>query len=102
MSINFYVYINEPNDKAFIHHAECSFCNFGKGMVAEGHSSNGKWIGPFNTMREYRQRYPGKSMSGGADIVRTGLAFLLTMFESESYLYPISSSSWCGTVPLIP
>ena len=43
MSINFYVYINEPNDKAFIHHAECSFCNFGKGLVAEGHSNNGKW-----------------------------------------------------------
>ena len=48
MSIDFYVYINEPNDKAFIHHAECSFCNFGKGLVAEGHSNNGKWIGPFN------------------------------------------------------
>ena len=53
-----------------------------------------------NTMRENGQRHPGKSMSGGADIVRTGFAFLLTMFEFESYLYPIRPQA--GVVPLIP
>ena len=31
MTANFYVYLNIPNNKTLIHHAECSHCNHGEG-----------------------------------------------------------------------
>jgi len=46
MSGNFWVYINEPNNKALIHDAQCSFCNDGHGMDDDSSQFNGKWIGP--------------------------------------------------------
>jgi len=46
MSDQFWVYINEPNDKALVHEARCSFCNNGHGMDDNRLPSNGRWVGP--------------------------------------------------------
>ena len=46
MSRGFWVYVNEPNDKAFVHLADCAFCNDGAGMAASKRSENGRWLGP--------------------------------------------------------
>lgn len=48
---SFWVYINEPNDKALMHEASCSFCNDGSGMASEKLASNGKWMGPYTIER---------------------------------------------------
>ena len=34
MTATFYVYLNIPNNKTLIHHAECSHCNHGEGRTA--------------------------------------------------------------------
>ena len=47
MSNRYWVYVNEPNDKALVHEAICSYCNDGKGVAAEKLASNGRWHGPF-------------------------------------------------------
>lgn len=44
----FWVYINEPNDKALVHLASCSHCNDGKGRGVPRLDQNGKWIGPLD------------------------------------------------------
>lgn len=51
MSEHFWVYVNEPNDKAFVHEASCSFCNNGQGMTNLKLASNGQWLGPFDQER---------------------------------------------------
>jgi hypothetical protein len=48
MTGDFWVYVNEPNDKAFVHLHECSFCNNGEGMTRDKLDSNGQWLGPFS------------------------------------------------------
>lgn len=48
MKPTFWVYINEPNDKAFVHLADCRFCKDGNGMSSAVSEQNGKWIGPFD------------------------------------------------------
>lgn len=48
MTAAFWVYINEPNDKALVHGADCSFCNNGEGMQDEKSRFNGEWHGPFD------------------------------------------------------
>lgn len=50
MSANFYVYTNVPNDKALIHHADCSHCNHGKGRTAVKSTYNGQWHGPLDEL----------------------------------------------------
>ncbi len=50
--MRFYVYINEPTNKARIHVAECAFCNDGEGMVRDKSPYNGRWCGPFFSDRE--------------------------------------------------
>ncbi len=48
MTSDFWVYVNEPNDKALIHHRDFSFCNNGEGMTRDKLDSNGRWLGPFS------------------------------------------------------
>ena len=48
MSANFHVYLNDPNNKAWIHYADCPSCNHGKGRTVVKDPNNGKWIGPFD------------------------------------------------------
>lgn len=50
MNTEFYVYINEPNNKALIHEAECSYCNHGEGLTSMK-SNNGTWVGPLKKSR---------------------------------------------------
>ena len=64
MSEQFWVYINEPNNKALVHEAQCSFCNDGRGMDEDSSPFNGQWIGPHD-----RQRAEQLALSSGkADI----------------------------------
>ena len=48
MSANFHVYVNHPNDKALIHHADCPHCNHGEGRTAMKSAYNGQWHGPYD------------------------------------------------------
>lgn len=50
MSANFYVYLNHPNNKALIHHADCSHCNHGEGRTAVKSTYNGQWHGPLDEL----------------------------------------------------
>jgi len=54
MSEQFWVYVNEPNDKAFVHLASCSHCNDGQGVACERLESNGQWLGPYDQERAKR------------------------------------------------
>lgn len=46
MREQFWVYVNEPNDKAFVHIGSCGHCNEGQGVASEKLESNGQWLGP--------------------------------------------------------
>ncbi len=46
----FWVYENDPRDRARVHRADCGFCNHGKGKGGRG-KSNGRWHGPFATIK---------------------------------------------------
>lgn len=48
MSNQYWVYVNEPNNKALIHRASCSHCNSGKGREVTTSPDNGEWFGPFD------------------------------------------------------
>ena len=48
MSLDYYVYLNVPNDKALIHIADCQYCNHGQGISSVKSAYNGEWIGPFD------------------------------------------------------
>lgn len=48
MTNSFWVYVNEPHDKARVHQALCGHCNEGEGVAPERLASNGQWLGPFN------------------------------------------------------
>lgn len=43
-----YVYENWHRKRGAIHHADCSFCNHGKGFHTGDSRKNGKWHGPFS------------------------------------------------------
>lgn len=43
---NFWVYVNEPNNKAFLHLADCSCCNHGQGIHSNKTDANVIWYGP--------------------------------------------------------
>jgi len=53
----FYVYENliAEGHKAKIHRAECSFCNYGKGIHGTDNIKHGQWLGPFETFADARQ-----------------------------------------------
>lgn len=48
MSASFWVYVNEPNNKAMVHSGDCAFCQDGRGMTAEKLLQNGRWLGPYS------------------------------------------------------
>ena len=61
MSGAFWVYVNERNNKALVHEAQCSYCNDGRGMDDYSLTSNGEWLGPFNhSTAEAKARNSGK------------------------------------------
>lgn len=43
----YYVYENWTHDRARVHLAECSMCNYGKGIHQSDSGRNGKWHGPY-------------------------------------------------------
>jgi len=65
MSGLFWVYVNEPNDKAFVHQASCSHCNDGQGVASEKLASNGQWLGPYD-----RERAEKHALSSGKKTIR--------------------------------
>lgn len=48
MTGNFWVYINDPINKAILHLADCSYCNHGEGIHPEKSGSNSTWSGPLD------------------------------------------------------
>ncbi len=48
MSVDFYIYLNVPNNKALLHQADCQHCNSGMGRAPIKSNYNGEWIGPFD------------------------------------------------------
>jgi hypothetical protein len=63
----FYVYENwqAHGHGAKIHRAECSFCNFGKGIHGTDNVEHGQWLGPFTSLVEALQviKHPGIDVS---------------------------------------
>ena len=43
MKSPYWVYVNEPNNKALIHAADCSFCRNGHGTADDKLATNGHW-----------------------------------------------------------
>ena len=48
----YWTYVNWVHKYAKVHRAECVFCNDGLGIHAAVDSQAGKWLGPFNELRE--------------------------------------------------
>lgn len=44
MSERYWVYVNEPNNKALIHRSDCGHCNDGRGVAETRLAINGKWL----------------------------------------------------------
>ncbi len=65
MSNSFWVYVNEPNDKALVHEATCSFCNDGAGMASDKLASNGKWLGPYS-----QEQAEKSALNSGKKLIR--------------------------------
>jgi hypothetical protein len=40
--------------RATIHRADCGSCNHGAGVHGGGQTSNGQWLGPFQSQQEAR------------------------------------------------
>ncbi len=57
MSEKFWVYVNEPNNKALVHQASCSHCNNGQGRQTEKSEYNGEWLGPFSITEAQRRAW---------------------------------------------
>jgi len=55
MSNRFWVYVNEPNNKALVHQASCSHCNDGHGREDDKSPYNGEWLGPFDRQQAQTQ-----------------------------------------------
>ena len=50
-SVGYWVYEDEPTDKAMVHKGTCGFCNHGHGVRGSRLPDN-RWIGPFETEDE--------------------------------------------------
>ena len=64
----FWVYENDPANRARVHRADCKFCNHGKGIHGGGgNPENARWHGPFPTVKAAcdKMRELGKKDSGG-------------------------------------
>ena len=47
--MTFYVYVNDPTNKAIVHEGRCGHCNSGQGVTGRSATHNGRWLGPFDT-----------------------------------------------------
>lgn len=45
--------------RAIVHISTCGFCNNGQGLTAGASPLNGKWHGPFTTLRAAQSAVPG-------------------------------------------
>ena len=50
-SVGYWVYADEPTDKALVHLGTCGYCNHGAGLRRSRLSDN-RWVGPFETEEE--------------------------------------------------
>lgn len=48
MNASFWVYVNEPNDKALGRAGDGSFCDDGRGLATDKLAHKGRWPGPFS------------------------------------------------------
>ena len=55
----FWVYENYPTNRARVHRADCRFCNYGDGIDGRGNPDNGRWHGPFATIKEACEKMRG-------------------------------------------
>ena len=47
---DFWVYENDPTNRARVHKGDCGYCNHGEGIHGQGDSENARWHGPFATI----------------------------------------------------
>ena len=68
----FWVYENYPRDRARVHWGDCGFCNHGDGVDGRGNPNNGRWHGPFATIKEACDKMRGldKKDSGECGICK--------------------------------
>jgi hypothetical protein len=52
---HYWVYVNQPNNKALIHDSTCPFCDDGRGMTNDKLAHNGQWLGPFDESTAVRK-----------------------------------------------
>ena len=62
----FWVYEDDPTNRARVHRGDCRFCNHGKGVRTE-RDLNNRWHGPFSTCGDAfaAMRRLGKRDTGG-------------------------------------
>lgn len=48
--MQYYVFEDDPTNKAIVHKGSCRFCNEGKGIHGIVDSPNCRWHGPFDTV----------------------------------------------------
>ncbi len=53
--VGYWIYEDEPTDKALVHKGTCGFCNQGQGVRGSRLRDN-RWIGPFETEMEAHQQ----------------------------------------------
>ena len=63
----FWVYENDPTNRARVHRADCKFCNHGDGVHGRRNPDKARWHGPFTTIKAAcdKMRCLGKKDSGG-------------------------------------
>ena len=56
--MRYWVYENDPTNKAMVHEESCGFCNYGEGVRRSG-LDNGRWHGPLATIEDAFTRARG-------------------------------------------
>ncbi len=64
MTYYFYENWQAHGPRAKVHHAECGFCNNGRGVNPEAGEEHGKWHGPYETVKDAT----GDAIATGADV----------------------------------
>ena len=67
-SMEYWVYVDDPTNRARVHKAACRFCNRGQGMKASRLPDN-RWHGPFATKG---QAVDKARITGRLDVRRCG------------------------------
>ena len=63
----FWVYENDPTNRARVHRGDCQYCNHGDGVHGRRNPNKARWHGPFTTIKAAcdKMRCLGKKDSGG-------------------------------------